>query len=115
MATCAAFLLLLVAPLAMVRFGLGRDEQIMRDWEYRLPSPPPPWPRTPADALAFPWRWDAYWSDAFPYRSRLIQLHASVRYRLLGANATNKLFLADGFVFDLKDIDQFRGKAGPSP
>lgn len=114
-ATCAAFLLLLGAPLAMVQFGLGRDEQIMRDWEYRLPSPPPPWPRTPADALAFPWRWDAYWSDAFPYRSRLIQLHASVRYRLLGANATNKLFLADGFVFDLKDIDQFRGKAGPSP
>lgn len=103
-------MLLLFVPLALVGLGLGRDEQIMREWEFRLPSPRPPLPLSVADVMAFPWRWDAYWSDAFPHRSPLIHLQAFVRHRLLGANAPKKIFLEDGFVFDVKDVDQFRGK-----
>jgi hypothetical protein len=108
--TVLTFAVLLFAPLAMVGLGLGRDEQIMREWEYRRPSPRPPLPTSKEEIAAFPWQWDAYWNDVFPFRSPLIHLHAFVRYRLLGANSLHKLFLREGFVFDVRDIDKYRGK-----
>lgn len=108
--TVLAFAFLLFAPLAMVGMGLGRDEQIMREWEFRLPAPRPPLPMGKAELAAFPWKWDSYWNDVFPFRSPLIHLHAVVRYRLLGANSIHKVFLREGFVFDVRDIDKYRGK-----
>lgn len=108
--TGVAFMLLLFVPLAMIGLEFGRDEQIMRDWEFRLPSPRPAFPLKKTDIVAFPWRWDAFWSDAFPYRSPLIHSHAFVRYQLMSANPANKIFLDDGFVFDLGAINQYRGK-----
>ncbi len=109
-ATCALFLLCLFTPLVLNERGIGRDEKIMREWEFRVPSPRPAFPLEKAAIVAFPWQWDTYWSDTFPHRSPIIHFQAYVRYRMLGANAPQKIFLRDGFVFDLKEIDQYRGK-----
>ena len=108
--TCVLFLGVLFAPLALNGWGIGRDNLIMRRHEYRNPRPRPSVPRSAAAAVAFPWQWDDYWSDVFPYRGPLIQFQANVRHRTLGANGANSVILEDGSVFGVGNVDWYRGR-----
>lgn len=112
MATSLAFLVLMVAPLIMAAGRVGRDSAIFQNGEYRLPAPRPNLPVSPADMLAFPWRWDEYWRDIFPFRGGFIHLHADIRYKKLGANDQTALFFDNGYVFSIEEIDYFRGRVG---
>ncbi len=109
-ATCAFFLAALFTPLALSGAGLGRDDRILSQSEYRKPSPRPAFPLGIAEGMRFPWQWDDYWRDAFPYRGPLIRVQAHVRHRTLGANGLESIFLEDGYVFGLAHIDRYRGK-----
>ena len=108
--TCVLFLLVLFAPLALTGLGIGRDDQILVQSEYRIPSPRPAFPPGISGFMAFPLQWDDYWRDAFPYRGPLIQIQAYVRHRMLGANGLESIFLADGYVFGLTHINYYRGQ-----
>jgi hypothetical protein len=109
-ATSVVFLILIIAPLILSALNVGRDETIMKNGEYRMPAPHPGLPRSPGALLAFPWQWEEYWRDVFPYRGRLIHLHADVRYKKLRANSQNILFMEDGYVFNQNEIDFYRGR-----
>lgn len=112
LATLGLFFLLLAVPLALVGLGIGRDDAILKNGEYRLPASRPAMPLDMPAVVAFPWAWEDYWRDAFPFRGPLIHLQAHVRYGLLGANAPRQIFLKDGFVFGYGALNAFRGKAG---
>lgn len=107
---CALFLCILFTPLVLSGMGIGRDEKILKNREYRLPSPRPAFPTSVSSLAAFTWQWEDYWRDIFPFRSKVINIHADVRYGLLGANAPNSIFLDDGYIFGLEEIDCYRGK-----
>jgi hypothetical protein len=109
-ATSVVFLIFIIAPLILSALNVGRDETIMKNGEYRMPAPHPGLPRSPGALLAFPWQWEEYWRDVFPYRGRLIHLHADVRYKKLRANSQNILFMEDGYVFNQNEIDFYRGR-----
>jgi len=106
------FLLILFVPLILAVMSVGRDETILKNGEYRMPSPKPSIPLSLSSAVAFPWQWEEYWRDIFPFRGPLIYLHADVRYKKLKANASNILFVGDDYVFNTEEIDCFRGKIG---
>lgn len=110
--TLGLFFLILAVPLVLVGLGIGRDNAILKNGEYRLPAPRPAVPRSVSAAVAFPWAWEDYWRDAFPYRGPMIHLQARARYGWLGANAPRQIFLKDGFVFGYGAINAYRGKSG---
>lgn len=113
-ATCVLFLLILSAPLVLNGLGIGRDDRILVQAEYRNPSPKPAFPRGISVAMAFPAQWDDYWRDAFPHRGLWIRLQADVRHRMWGANGMESLLLEDGYVFGLAHIRSYRGQIMPS-
>ena len=94
----------------MVNIGIGRDEKVIKNSEYRNPSPKPKFPLSRASILAFPLQWDEYWRDVFPRRGSFIYLHAYIRYILLAANAPGSISLENGFIFGLWNIDPYRGR-----
>jgi len=111
-ATCLFFLLILFIPLVLAVISVGRDETILKNGEYRMPSPRPSVPMSLASAVAFTWQWEEYWRDIFPFRGPLIYLHGEVRYKKLRANSKNIIFIGDNYVFNVEEIDCFRGKTG---
>ena len=114
LATCILFGIILLQPLSLGALRIGRDDTILKNGEYRLPAPRPAAPFSPADAIAFPWRWEEYWRDIFPFRGALIHLHANFRYKTLGANGQNILLMDDGYVFSMDEINCYRGKSARS-
>ncbi len=114
LATCLLFVIILFLPLVLAGLRIGRDDAILKNGEYRLPAPRPAFPFTLADSLAFPWGWEEYWRDIFPFRGDLIRWHAGFRYGVLGANGANIILMEDGFVFSLEEINCYRGKSARS-
>lgn len=75
-----------------------------------MPSQCPGVPRSPGAVLSFPWQWEDYWRDIFPYRGPMIHAHARMRYRTLRANGQDIFFRPDGYIFNMIEINCYRGQ-----
>lgn len=110
LALIALFAVALIAP--TVDHFVRDDEARGPGRELRSAASEPEPPRTVADLVAFPRRYEAYWNDSFGLRDKLLEAHSVFKVFGLGVSPDRQHVLGkDRWVFydGAKTVDSWRG------
>jgi hypothetical protein len=106
----ACFVALLLAP--TVDLFVRDDDARGPGPELRRPAPRPELPQSGRDLLTFPRRYEAYWSDSFGLRDKLLRGHSALKVLALGVSPDPMHVVGkQGWIYNTNDqmIDVWRG------
>jgi hypothetical protein len=113
----AAFAAAIAAPMVATAISGGASDASRT--ELRALAPEPRAPRTLAEALAWPARFEAWYGDHFGLRQRLLRQHNLAKWEFFGVSPTERFVRGrDGWVFldENGSLDSFRGvRPWPAP